>query len=119
MRRRDVIAGLGGAAAWPATGRPQARGRRRLGILLVYGETHPDILIIIETLKENLQRDGWIWGQNLAVDLHLGNGDSGKMRRQADEILARRPDVVLAQGVVGTTALKQATTTTPVVFMML
>jgi putative ABC transport system substrate-binding protein len=119
MRRRDVIAGLGGAAAWPATGRAQARGQRRLGILLVYGETHPDIPIIIDTLKESLQRDGWIWGQNLAVDLHFGGGDSGKMRRQADEILARKPDVVLAQGVVGTTALQQATTTTPVVFMML
>lgn len=119
MRRRDVIAGLGGAAAWPATGRAQARGQRRLGILLVYGETHPDIPIIIDTLKESLQRDGWIWGQNLAVDLHFGSGDSGKMRRQADEILARKPDVVLAQGIVGTTALQQATTATPVVFMML
>jgi putative ABC transport system substrate-binding protein len=119
MRRRDVIAGLGGAAAWPATGWAQTGSQRRLGILLVYGEAHPDSPVIVETLKESLQRAGWTWGQNLAVDLRYGNGDAERMRRQADEMLARRPDVVLAQGVVGATALQQATTTTPVVFMML
>ena len=121
MRRRDVIAGLGGAAAWPAGGqRAQAAGeQRRLGILLVYGETHPDTPIIVETLKESLRRLGWIWGRNLAVDLRHGDGDSDTMRREAGEILAAKPSVVLAQGVVGATAFQKATTTTPVVFMML
>ncbi|MBE7246118.1 MAG: ABC transporter substrate-binding protein [Actinomycetospora chiangmaiensis] len=119
MRRRDVIAGLGGAAAWPAAGRAQAAGQRRLGILFVYGETHPDTPVIVETLKESLRRAGWVWGENLAVDLRYGDGDADRMRRETDAILAGKPDVVLAQGVVGATALQQATKTMPVVFMML
>ena len=120
MRRRDVIAGLGGAAAWTAGGWAQAGGgQRRLGILLVYGETHPDSPVIVETVKDSLRRLGWIWGQNLVVDLRFGDGDAETMRRAASEILARKPNVVLAQGVVGATAVQHATTTTPVVFMML
>lgn len=119
MRRRDVIAGLSGAAAWPAASRAQARGRRRLGILLVYGESHPDSALIIETLKGTLDRAGWTWGGNLTVDLQFGDGDAERMRRQTDAILAGKPDVVLAQGVVGATALQRATTVTPIVFMML
>ncbi len=39
------------------------------------------------------------------------------MRRQAGELLAAKPDLIFSQGVVGTTAVKQATTTTPVVFI--
>ncbi|GJE14316.1 MULTISPECIES: ABC transporter substrate-binding protein [Methylobacterium] len=119
MRRRDVIAGLGGAAAWPAAVGAEPGEPRRLGILLVYGEAHPDTSVIVATLQESLRRLGWTWGQNLAVDLRYGDGDADKMSRDAHEILAGRPDVVLAQGVVGATALQKATTTTPVVFMML
>ena len=117
MRRRDLLLGLGGAVAWPAAGCGQSPARRRLGVLLVYDEGHPDMPIIIGTLKDSLRKLGWIWGQNLDVDLRYGDGDSAKMRRQADEILAAKPDLVFAQGVVGTTALQQATTTTPVVFI--
>jgi putative ABC transport system substrate-binding protein len=119
MRRRDLILGLGGAAAWPGAGRAQSGVQRRLGVLLVYGETHPDSPVIVETLKASLQRSGWIAGQNLAIDLRYGNGDAETLRRQTNAILAQKPDVVLAQGVVGATALQQATTTVPVVFMML
>ncbi len=119
MRRRDVIAALGGAAAWPALAAAPAKGQRRLGILLVYGESHPDSPVIVETLKESLKRAGWIWGENLTVDLQYGNGDAERMRVQAEEIVARAPDAVLAQGVVGATALQRATTTVPIVFMML
>ncbi|MCJ2057683.1 ABC transporter substrate-binding protein [Methylobacterium sp. J-048] len=117
MRRRDVLASLGGAAVWPATGCGQTQARRRLGVLLVYGESHPDVPVIVGTLKDSLQKLGWIWGRNLTVDLRYGDGNSETMRRQASELLALKPDLVCAQGVVGTTAIQQATTTTPVVFI--
>ena len=119
MRRRDVMAGLGSTAVWPAAGWAQTRTQRRLGILLVYGAAHPDSSVIIETLRASLQRAGWIWDQNLAVDLQFGDGDAAKMRRQTEDMLARKPDIVLAQGIVGASVLQQATKTTPVVFMML
>ncbi|MEL6063005.1 MULTISPECIES: ABC transporter substrate-binding protein [unclassified Methylobacterium] len=119
MRRRDVIAGLGGAAILPTAGWSQADKRRRLGILLVYGAAHPDSPVIVETLRASLRGHGWIWGQNLAVDLQFGDGDTEKMGKQTEDMLARQPDIVLAQGVVGTTVLQRATKTTPVVFMML
>ncbi|MCJ2089903.1 ABC transporter substrate-binding protein [Methylobacterium sp. E-005] len=119
MRRRDVIAGLGGALVSPAAGGTSPKGQRRLGILLVYGDQHPDSPVIVETLRTSLKQLGWIWGENLAVDLQYGDGNAEKMRRQTDDMLARKPDIVLAQGIVGTTVLQRATKTTPVVFMML
>ncbi|MCJ2125059.1 hypothetical protein [Methylobacterium sp. J-077] len=58
MRWRDVLASLGGAVAWPATACSQAPGRRRLGVLLVYGESHQDVPIFVGTLRNSLQKSG-------------------------------------------------------------
>jgi len=117
MRRRDILATIGSAAVWPMTGCSPNPLPRRLGVLLVYGESHPDVPVIVETLKDSLQKRGWIWGQNLIVDLRYGDGDGEKMRRQTGELLALKPDLLFAQGVVGATAVQQTTTKTPVVFI--
>ncbi|MDB5512785.1 MAG: hypothetical protein JWR08_2268 [Enterovirga sp.] len=117
MRRREILALLGAAAAWPASSRAQNGPARRLGVLLVYGEEHPDAPLMVRTLKESLQRLGWTEGQNLAVDVRYARAQPELVRRYTDEILAQTPDVVFAQGVVGAAAMQRATSTVPVVFV--
>ena len=81
MRRRDVIAGLSGTAAWPslALGSSQGPATSR-GSCWSTAKIIPTAPMIVATLRESLQRAGWTWGQNLAVDLHYGNGDAERMR---------------------------------------
>ncbi|MDB5592420.1 ABC transporter substrate-binding protein [Enterovirga sp.] len=118
MRRREFIAAMGGAAAaFPASSWAQQGPLRRLGVLLVYGEQHPDAPLMVGTLKDSLQRLGWIEGQTLAIDLRYAGGQPELVRRYTDEILAHKPEVVFAQGVVGAAAMQRATNTVPVVFI--
>jgi putative ABC transport system substrate-binding protein len=117
MRRREIVAALGGAAAWPVRSWAQHGPARRLGVLLVYGEEHPHAPLAVRTLKDALQRLGWTEGQNLAIDLRYARGQPELVRRYTDEILAPKPDVVFAQGVVGAAAMQRATNSVPVVFI--
>ena len=75
MRRREVIAGLVGAAAWPLAARAQREEPRRLGVLFVIGEgiAAP----YAAALREGLRRLVWTEGGNLQLDLRFGGGDAG------------------------------------------
>jgi putative tryptophan/tyrosine transport system substrate-binding protein len=118
MRRREFLAILGGAVAplWPLAPRAQQRDSlRRLGVLFVLGEDQ--VRSFIAALKDGLQRVGWAEGQTLHVDMRFCRSDPRLVRRYTDELLSLKPDVVLAQGVVGAAALKQATASVPVVFV--
>jgi putative ABC transport system substrate-binding protein len=73
MKRREFIAGLGGAAAWPLTARGQQSERvRRVGVLITVGEDDPQGQQQAQTLLRSLQELGWKRGTNLEVDLRWG-----------------------------------------------
>lgn len=117
MRRRDLIASLSALVGWPTIGRAQPGPTRRVGALLMYGEDHPDVPLMVGTLKEGLQQAGWVPGRNLGFDVRFARSDPERVKRYTDEILALQPHVVFAQGVVGAAAMQRATTTIPVVFV--
>jgi len=121
MRRREFITLLGGAAAAPAMIWPLAAGAqqspiRRLGVLFVLGEDHPEVPSRLGALKDGLRSHGWIEGQTLQIELRFGS-DANLVKRYTDELVGLKPDVIFAQGVVGAAAMKQATQTIPVVFV--
>ena len=118
MRRREFIAALGGAAAWPVVARAQQSERvRRVGVLTGTLETDPESQARYATFKQALQQLGWIEGTNLRIDYRWGSiGDSELVRRNAMELLALGPDLVLAAGSPNIAALQQATRTVPIVF---
>ena len=70
IRRRDFIAGLGGAAAWPLAARGQQGDRvRRIGMLVEPGdEDEPDMKVRISAFSQALAGLGWIVGRNVQVD---------------------------------------------------
>lgn len=55
MLRREFVVGLGAGASWPAAASGQPSEMRRIGILFVYGETHPEVASFVAAIKERLQ----------------------------------------------------------------
>ena len=61
---------------------------------------------------------GWIDGRNIRVEYRYGGGDLENTRRQAVELVALAPDVILATGAAATERLLQVTRTVPIVFVI-
>jgi putative tryptophan/tyrosine transport system substrate-binding protein len=119
MKRRDFIAGLGGAAvAFPLAVRAQPRERtRRIGFFLssLAGDD-PEGQARITAFVQRLQELGWTDGRNVRIDHRWGLGEADRLRKYAAELIALSPDVVLAGGPPAVAALQQVTRTLPIVF---
>jgi putative ABC transport system substrate-binding protein len=111
MKRREFITLVGSAAAtWSLPASAQQSGRvRRLGALM-------STQARVAAFREGLAQFGWREGGNLAIEWRWSGGDIARTREQAAELVQLAPDVVLANGTPATAALKQATTTIPIVF---
>jgi ABC-type uncharacterized transport system substrate-binding protein len=117
MRRREFVALLGAATAWPVAGRAQQPERmRHIGALTGGFEHDPDMQARHAAFLDELRRLGWIEGRNLRVDARWGGGDAANMRKQAAELVMRAPDAILATGSGSLEALLQATRTVSIVF---
>jgi ABC-type uncharacterized transport system substrate-binding protein len=118
MRRREVIALLSSAAAWPLTVRAQQPDRmRRIGVLVSAVEGDPQALEQITAFAQGLAELGWTVGRNVRIEYRWGAGDLDRFRKHAAELVALSPDVVLASAgsIVG--AFQQASRTVPIVFV--
>src|SRR5262249_31822386 len=70
MRRREIIALLGGAAAgWPLSALAQAGGVRRVGVLLAFDESDPRPQTWLATLTQGLAEQGWTAGRNVQIEI--------------------------------------------------
>jgi putative tryptophan/tyrosine transport system substrate-binding protein len=117
MRRRAFITLLGGAAAWPLAARAQQRERVwRIGVLLPFAEDHPVGQARVAAFVQGLRQLGWTDGHNVRIDYRWSAGDSDNIRKFASELIALGPDVVMAFTSAAVTALRQATSTVPIVF---
>ena len=117
MKRREFIAGLGGAAAWPIAARAQQRSRlKRIGVFTNLAEDDPESLLRIAAFAQGLSELGWAIGRNVQIDYRWGEGDADRVRRYASELVALAPDVILAHGSVLVSALLQVSRSIPIVF---
>jgi putative ABC transport system substrate-binding protein len=118
MRRREFIALLGGAAtAWPLVARAQKdEGIRRVAVLMNTAANEAEAQARLAAFIQGLQEAGWLIGRNVRVDTVWSAGDFTRLYKDAVNLIALRPDVVLAG--VGPTvpALQQASKTVPIVF---
>jgi len=115
MRRRELISLLGGAAAWPLAARAQQL--RRVGALINSAADDAIYQSRVAGFLRSLRSLGWIEGKNLQLDIRWGELDPQTMQRNAAELAALSPDVILASGTAGLAAMQRATRTIPIVFM--
>ena len=118
MKRRQFITLLGGgAAAWPLAARAQqAQRMRRVGILLPAAAGDAVFQARVGAFLQGLAVLGWIIGRNLNIDTRWATTNAAEIRRNAVELAALAPDVILATGDSTMPPLLQATRTVPIVF---
>ena len=123
MKRREFIALLGGAAAmplplWPLAARGQQQGDRvpRVGVLMAYAVTDAEAQSRIAAFRKELRKLGWVEGRNVQIDYRWAAGDEDSIRAYARELVALRPNVIVARSSPEVAALQKETNTIPVVF---
>jgi ABC-type uncharacterized transport system substrate-binding protein len=116
VKRRAFVTLLGVAVAWPLAVRAQqAEQMRRIGVLMNTGADEPESQARLAAFMQGLQELGWAVGRNMRIDHRWSPGDLARLRKDAAELVALRPEVILA-GVGGTTTvLQQVTRTIPIV----
>jgi len=108
MRRRAFIAGLGSAAAWPLAVRAQQTGpMRRIGLLLPAAADDPVFQDRLAAFYQGLALLGWTIGRNVQIDTRWATANATEIRRQAAELAALAPDVILAHGLLTVAPLLQ------------
>jgi putative ABC transport system substrate-binding protein len=117
MKRREFIAGVGYAAAWPVVARAQQRDRvRRIGVLMPGNENDPTFKSRVSAFTQALADLGWTDGRNVRMDLRWHGGDINRMRALARELVGLQPDIILSDSTPATVALQRETRMIPIVF---
>ena len=121
MKRREFIALLGGAAAWPVAARGQQPERvRRVGVLMNLAADDPEGQVRMAAFRQGLSELGWVDGGNMRIDTRWGAGDVDRYRRYAAELVAPTPDVpdvIVAVTSTVVAALQRETRSVPIVFV--
>ena len=116
VRRRDIIKVIGMAAAWPLTARAAADRTRSIGLLMSASETDKGYQSLLATFRDELKKLGWEESRNIRIDYRWKAVDEESRPRLAKELIALRPDLMLAQSTTTTAALLQQTSTIPIIF---
>ena len=118
MKRRKFISLFGAAAAWPLAARGQQRGQmRRVGALYVLGDEDREAQARHLVFLQSMRALGWTIDRNLTLDIRLAGGHEADVRRFASELVALRPDALLAVGASAVAPLQRETRTIPIVFV--
>ena len=115
MRRREFIAGIGSAAAWPLAATAQTP-ERIIGVLGVGDENDLGLKLGYSSFTKALADLGWTEGRNVRVDLRWYGDDSNRGRARAQELVGLQPDIVLTSSTLAIVALQRETRTIPIVF---
>lgn len=113
MKRREFIAGLGSAAAWPLVARAQhAEKARRIGWLF------PGSITVIRPVFVDAFRGlGWIEGKNVAFEIRAAGDRPDRLPELVAELVRLDVDVIVAGGTLAPLAAKRATSTIPIVML--
>jgi len=112
MKRRDFIAGLGSAAAWPVVARAQQATMPVIGVLATGARRNARFAPFQQSLKEA----GFVEGQNLTIEYRSAEGHYDRLPALAADLVRRRVAVIVTSGIPPAIAAKAATATIPIVF---
>jgi putative ABC transport system substrate-binding protein len=117
LQRREFIAGLGGAAAWPLAARAQQGDRvRRIGVLMPGDENDPEGKRRLSAFTQALVGLGWTVGRNAGMDISWYGDDINRIRALAQELVGLQPDIIVTSNTPATAALQREMRTIPIVY---
>src|SRR5262245_23241317 len=120
MRRRDVLALLGGTAAttawsWPRAARAQQP--KRVGVLMAGAQTDPTAQSNLTILKQGPRKLGWSEEQNLQIEVRWSAGEANLIQAYATDLVGLfKPDVLLTATTANLIAMQRVTRTIPIIF---
>jgi len=114
VKRREFIAGLGGATAWPLVARAQQQALPVVGYLTLASREWSTIAEA--AYLKGLREAGYIAGQNVSIEYRYADWQEDRLRGLAADLVRREPAVLMAAGGDATLrAIKAVTTTIPIV----
>jgi putative ABC transport system substrate-binding protein len=117
VRRRELIAALGGAAAWPLVARAQQPAVPIIGFMSA--RSPEDTVEVLKAFHSGLEQGGFIDGRNVNIEYRWARGDYSRLPVLATDLIGRHINVLVATGGdASARAAKEATATIPVVFNM-
>ena len=120
MRRRDFIAFIASAGiSLPRTAWAQKSQRiRRVSILLGLAETDPEAVARVKAFRLGMRDLGWIEGGNVQVEYRFAGSNLESIDKHVAELIRLAPDVIVANTTPVMAALRPATSTIPIVFVV-
>jgi putative ABC transport system substrate-binding protein len=115
IRRREFIAGLGIATAWPVVARAKQAAMPVIGYL-GFLSAHDDYKNFTVPFLQGLKETGYVEGQNVAIEYLWAENQLDRLPALAADLVRRRVAVIVATGTTAALAAKAATTTIPIVF---
>jgi ABC-type uncharacterized transport system substrate-binding protein len=104
---------------WPlAAGAQKPERMRRVGVLMSADEDDPLMQARVGAFRQALEELRWAEGRNLKIEWRWTGGDITRVREYASELVQLAPDVIVANGTPNVAALKQATNSIPIVFVV-
>jgi putative tryptophan/tyrosine transport system substrate-binding protein len=121
MKRREFITLLGGAAAaWPLAARAQQTDRiPRVGVLLGIRENDPEAKTRVKAFQQGLRDLGWFESQNIRIDYRFAASNPDLINKYVAELVTLAPDVIVGNSTPVLAALRQKTSSIPIVFAVL
>jgi putative tryptophan/tyrosine transport system substrate-binding protein len=113
VKRREFIAGLGGAVAWPVVARAQ-QPMRNIGLLGASSRDSNERFVA--SFQRGISEAGYVEGRNLAIEYRWADGVFDRLPALAAELVRRKVEVIVAFPGLAVVAAKAATSTTPIVF---
>jgi hypothetical protein len=115
MKRREFIAGIGSAAAWPVVTRAQQRTLPVIGFL--HNQSLESMRDKIPAFQQGLAEKGYVEGRNVAIEHRWAEGEANRRRALIADLIRSQVSVIVADTTNGGADAKAATQTIPIVFM--